>query len=83
MGYEGRLVDLLDTVDHYSDLFDRDALRRATLLDGTAGRRRLYLLPMGFATHHVHVWKSLLERTRFTLADIPKEWNAFWSFGCD
>jgi multiple sugar transport system substrate-binding protein len=38
---------------------------------------------MGFATHHVHVWKSLLERARFTLADIPKEWNAFWSLGCD
>ena len=49
----------------------------------TTGRRGLYLLPMGFATHHVHVWKSLLERAGFTLADIPKEWEAFWSFWCD
>ena len=81
--YEGRLVDLSDAVGHYSDLFDRDALRGATLLDGTTGRRGLYLLPMGFATHHVHVWKSLLERAGFTLADIPKEWDAFWSFWCD
>ena len=38
---------------------------------------------MGLATHHVHVWKSLLERAGFTLADIPKEWEAFWSFWCD
>jgi multiple sugar transport system substrate-binding protein len=38
---------------------------------------------MGFATHHVHVWKSFLERAGFTLADIPKEWDAFWSFWCD
>jgi multiple sugar transport system substrate-binding protein len=81
--YEGRLVDLSDTVGHFSDMFDRDALQRATLLDGTTGRRGLYLLPMGFATHHVHVWKSLLERAGFALADIPKEWDAFWSFWCD
>ena len=81
--YEGRLVDLTDAVGHFSDLFDPDALERVTLLDGTTGRRGLYLLPMGFTTHHVHVWKSLLERAGFTLADIPKEWDAFWSFWCD
>jgi multiple sugar transport system substrate-binding protein len=31
----------------------------------------------------VHVWKSLLEQAGFTLADIPKEWEPFWSFWCD
>jgi multiple sugar transport system substrate-binding protein len=81
--YEGRLVDLTDAVGHFSDLFDADALQRATLLDGTTNRRGLYLLPMGLGTHYVHVWKSLLERAGFTLADIPKEWDAFWSFWCD
>ena len=35
------------------------------------------------STHRVHVWKSLLERAGFTLADIPKEWDAFWAFWCD
>ena len=38
---------------------------------------------MGFATHHVHVWKNLLEQAGFTLADIPKDWEAFWAFWCD
>lgn len=64
-------------------MFDPDALEPVTLLDGTTGRRGLYLLPMGLSTHHVHVWKSLLERAGFTLADIPKEWDAFWAFWCD
>ena len=73
--YEGRLVDLTDAIGHFSDLFDPDALDSVTLLDATTGRRGLYLLPMGFATHHVHVWKSLLERAGFTLADIPNEWE--------
>ena len=81
--YEGRLVDLADAVGHFSDLFDPDALERMTLLNGTTGQRGLYLLPMGLGTHHVHVWKSLLERAGFTLADVPKEWEAFWSFWCD
>jgi len=81
--YEGRLVDLSEAVGHFSDLFDPDALERASLLNGTTSRRGLYLLPMGLATHHVHVWKNLLERAGFTLADIPKEWDAFWAFWCD
>jgi multiple sugar transport system substrate-binding protein len=81
--YEGRLVELTDAVGHFSDLFDPDAIERMTLLNGTTGRRGLYLLPMGLATHHVHVWKNLLERAGLTLADIPREWHAFWSFWCD
>ena len=55
----------------------------STLLDAKTGQRGLYALPMGRATNHVHVWKSLLEQAGFTLADIPKEWEAFWSFWCD
>jgi multiple sugar transport system substrate-binding protein len=81
--YDGRLVDLTDAVGHFADLFDPYALDQVTLLDGTTGRRGLYLLPVGFSTNHVHVWKSLLEQAGFTLADVPKEWEAFWSFWCD
>ena len=33
-----------------------------------------------YSTNHLHVWKSLLEQAGFTLADMPKEWEAFWSF---
>ena len=58
--YDGRLVDLTDAVGYFADLFDPYALDQVTLLDGT-GRRGLYLLPVGFGTHHVHVWKNLLE----------------------
>jgi multiple sugar transport system substrate-binding protein len=78
--YEGRLVDLSDVIGHYSDLFAREALDSETVVNGTTGRRGLHMLPTGWVSHHVHVWKSLLERAGFTLADIPKEWDAFWSF---
>ena len=38
---------------------------------------------MGRDRNYIHVWNSLLERAGFTLADIPKEWEDFWSFWCD
>jgi multiple sugar transport system substrate-binding protein len=78
---DGRLVDLTDTIGHFSDLFDPDAL--AWWSYDNAGERALIALPMGRATNHLHVWKSLLEQAGFTLEDIPNEWDAFWSFWCD
>src|SRR3954452_3718656 len=81
--HEGRLVDLAETLGPLADEFDRDALADTTLLDATTGRRGLYALPMGRVSNHVHVWKSLLERAGLTLADLPKQWEPFWSFWCD
>ena len=76
-------MDLTDTVGHFSDLFDPDVLTWAELLNQKTGQKALYALPMVRASNHVHVWKSLLEQAGFTLDDIPKEWDAFWSFWCD
>ena len=81
--YDGRLVDLEDALGRSLDLFDADTIEASTLLDGKTGRRGLYALPMGRNSNHIHVWNSLLERAGFTLADIPKEWEPFWSFWCD
>jgi hypothetical protein len=51
---EGRLIDLSDVIAPFASLFDPDAIRYATLLDATTGRRALHALPMGFATNNVH-----------------------------
>jgi multiple sugar transport system substrate-binding protein len=81
--YEDRLAELKDTLGPLLDLFDADAVDAAMLLNRRTGSRGLYGLPMGRTSHYVHVWKSLLERAGLTMADIPKEWDAFWSFWCD
>jgi multiple sugar transport system substrate-binding protein len=80
---DDRLVDLSDSIGHLSDLFDPELLNRAVLLNARTGQKALYALPMGRASNYLHVWKSLLERAGFTLEDIPKEWDVFWSFWCD
>ncbi len=44
----------------------------ATLPNGRTGGSALYALPMGRNSNYVHVWKSLLERAGFTLADVVR-----------
>jgi multiple sugar transport system substrate-binding protein len=80
---EDRLVDLSETVGTFSNLFDADAFASVTLVNDTTGRRAPYGLPIGRSTVHIHLWKSFLDRAGFTLDDIPREWEAFWSFWCD
>jgi multiple sugar transport system substrate-binding protein len=81
--YEDQLVDLEGALGPVLDLFDADAIEVSTLLNGKTGQRGLYAMPMGRYSNHVHIWNSLLELAGFTLADVPKEWEAFWSFWCD
>jgi multiple sugar transport system substrate-binding protein len=81
--YQDQLIDVSDEILPFASLFDPDGLASATLFDATTGRRALSALPMGFETNHVHVWRNLLQQAGFTLDDIPKEWEAFWSFWCD
>ena len=69
---EGRLVELSSALGPLAALIDKDALAWVTLPGGRTGREGLYGMPMVRDTYHVHVWKSLLERAGFTLADIPK-----------
>ena len=78
-----RLVDLSDAIGSFANIFDPDALDRVMLVNAKTGQKALYALPMGRTNNHLHVWRSLLEQAGFTLADIPREWSAFWSFWCD
>ncbi len=81
--YDDRLVDLTEAVGPLASMFDPDVLQASMPLNGRTGQRALYALPFGRSTTHIHVWASLLEQAGFTLEDIPKEWDAFWSFWCD
>jgi multiple sugar transport system substrate-binding protein len=80
---EDRLADLTDAVGSFSNLFDPNQLDRAVLLNERTGQRALYGLPMGQISNYIHVWESVLKRAGFSLDDIPKEWEPFWSFWCD
>ena len=81
--FRDRLVDLTEVIGSFANLFDPEVLHQVALLNGASGQRAVYGLPIGRSTNHLHVWKSLLERADFTLADIPKTWQGFWAFWCE
>jgi multiple sugar transport system substrate-binding protein len=81
--FEDRLVDLSDAIGTFANMFDAQALESVRLVDGKTGQTGLYGLPTGRSTVHIHVWKNLLERAGYSLTDIPRDWDAFWSFWCD
>jgi multiple sugar transport system substrate-binding protein len=81
--HDDRLIDLTEALGPLASMFDPDVLEASMLLNGRTGARALYALPVGRSTNHIHVWTSLLEQAGFTLEDIPKQWDAFWSFWCD
>jgi multiple sugar transport system substrate-binding protein len=78
-----RLVDLSTAIGAFSNLFDSDTLAWVTWRDVSTGQPAVYGLPIGREINHVHLWKDVLEETGLTLADVPREWGAFWSFWCD
>jgi multiple sugar transport system substrate-binding protein len=80
---EDRLADLSDAIGAFLNLFDPDALAWVTWRDAQTGNKALYGLPIGRDRNHVQVWTSLLKEAGLTIADIPPEWGAFWSFLCD
>jgi multiple sugar transport system substrate-binding protein len=81
--FDDRLVDLSDAIGPFSNMFDPDLLDQAVRLNARTGEKALYGLPFGHPGNHLHVWTSLLGQAGFTLDDIPREWEAFWSFWCD
>ena len=81
--FDDRLADLSEVVGGFTNLFDPDALAWVTWRDPKTGHAAMYGLPIGREINHLHVWQSLLHQAGFTVADIPREWEAFWSFWCD
>jgi multiple sugar transport system substrate-binding protein len=78
-----RLADLSQAVGAFSNLFDPDSLAWVTWRDPKTGHAAMYGLPIGREINHIHLWQSLLNQAGFTVTDIPREWEAFWSFWCD
>jgi multiple sugar transport system substrate-binding protein len=80
---DGKLLDLSAAIGPLKELFDPDAIDQSILFNARTGKAAFYALPVARTTNHLHVWTSLLEQAGFTQTDIPKEWEAFWSFWCD
>jgi multiple sugar transport system substrate-binding protein len=76
--WQGKLADVTDLVQSRQGTYSADALLSAKLY----GQRdqHYYGVPIGQGTTHIYYWKDLLQQAGYRPADIPKDWDGFWSF---
>ena len=82
--FNDRLVDLSGVLGHYSDLFDPEALawmRTAQPEDGAEGA--LCAANGAHVQPHSRLEEPPEAGRGSPSQDIPREWDAFWSFWCD
>lgn len=78
--WHGKLVDLSDVVATQRKELSETALQSAQFYDAVAGKRGFYGVPFKGASLNMPVWKSLIEKAGYKVADMPKTWDAYFDF---
>ena len=81
--YDGKLEDISSIIDPMRAKFEAAALSTTFLYNNTNQSRAYYAFPIKQQTMHIQYWKDMLADAGFKESDIPKDWNAYWSFWCD
>ena len=78
--WQGKLVDVTDVVETQKSQYSETALLSARCYDSTTRRRSYYGVPLTGTALPNHIWKSLVEKAGYRIADIPKTWDAYYDF---
>ncbi|MEO1397088.1 MAG: ABC transporter substrate-binding protein [Cyanobacteria bacterium J06634_5] len=78
--WQGKLADVSDIVTPLEDSYTSTALQSAKVYGSETAKGRYYAVPLNQSTTHIYYWKDLLEEAGYTPADIPTEWDEFWTF---
>jgi multiple sugar transport system substrate-binding protein len=78
--WDDRLVDVSDVLEPHKAKMAPAALANAYSYNNVEKRRAFYCMPYAAACNPFHIWKSLVEKAGYTMADIPKTWDAFIDF---
>jgi multiple sugar transport system substrate-binding protein len=78
--WNDRAVDVSDVVNTQAKEYSKAALTAASLYDNVAGRRSFYAIPMKQQALHYFVWRPMIEAAGYKVEDIPKTWDAYFSF---
>jgi multiple sugar transport system substrate-binding protein len=78
--WEDKFVDVSDVVETQKEEFTETALLTAYCYNNAAKHRSYYGVPFTQAAMTNHVWRSLVEKPGYQMADIPKTWDAYYDF---
>jgi multiple sugar transport system substrate-binding protein len=78
--WNDRLVDLSDVVETQREEYTETALLTVRCYNNVEKKRSIYGVPYTVDVFTNHVWRSLVEKASYKMADIPKNWDAFYDF---
>ena len=78
--WDDKLVDVSDVVETQKEEYTEAALLNTYCYNSVTKKRSFYGVPDTTACLPNHIWKPLVEKAGFKMEDIPKTWDAFYSF---
>src|SRR5437660_635343 len=78
--WDDKLVDVSDVVETQKEEYTEAALLNTYCYNSVTKKRSFYGVPDTTACLPNHIWKPLVEKVGFKMEDIPKTWDAFYSF---
>src|SRR5438270_733382 len=78
--WDDKLVDVSDVIATQREEFSETALINMSCYNSVTKKRSFYGVPYDQGTLPNHVWRPLVEKAGFKMADIPKTWDAYYDF---
>src|SRR5437879_5748702 len=78
--WDDKLVDVSDIVETQREEFTETALLNVNCYNSVTKARAAYGVPLTLDVLPNHVWKHLVEKAGYKIEDIPKTWDAYYSF---
>src|SRR5258708_1978269 len=78
--WDDKLVDVTDVVSTQREEYTETALLNNFCYNSVTKKRSFYGVPYTTATLPNHIWRPLIEKAGYKVADIPKTWDAYYDF---
>ena len=78
--WQDKLVDVTDVVETQKANLTPGALQSALSYNPAIKKRAYYMAPYFQASLPNHIWRPLVEKAGYKMEDIPKTWDAYYSF---
>ena len=78
--WDDKLTDVSDVIETQREEYTETALLNTLCYNRITKDRSFYGVPDTTAALPNHVWRPLVEKAGFKIEDIPKTWDAYYSF---
>jgi multiple sugar transport system substrate-binding protein len=78
--WDDKLVDVSDVVATQREEYTETALLTVRCYNNIEKKRSFYGVPFTVDVFTNHVWRPLVEKAGYKMADIPKTWDAYYDF---